>query len=64
MRNFYEPHQQTTTTEHQNIDLGQVKTNAVGLNVIIGTNLTRNNSAFYDNIERHTIKYYLKELLV
>ena len=23
-RNFYEPHQQTTTTEHQTPDLGQV----------------------------------------
>ena len=39
MRNTYEPHQQRSTTEHRVPDLGQVQTNAAGLNVLIGTNL-------------------------
>ena len=38
-RNTYEPHQQTTTTEHQVPDLGQVQTNAAGLNVLKVPNL-------------------------
>ena len=38
-RNTYEPHQQTTTIEHQIPDLGQVQTIAEGLKVSIGTNL-------------------------
>ena len=35
MRNTYEPYQQTTTTEHQVHDLGQVQTNAADLNVYV-----------------------------
>ena len=35
MRNTYEPHQQTTTTEHQIPDLGQVQTVAAGLSVLM-----------------------------
>ena len=38
-RNTYEPHQQTTTTEHQINDLGYVQTHAAGLNVLIDTEL-------------------------
>ena len=38
MRNTYEPHQQTTTTEHQIPDLGQVQTKAVGWNVLMVLN--------------------------
>ena len=33
MINTYEPHQQTKTTEHQVPHVGQVQTNAEGLNV-------------------------------
>ena len=36
---MYALHQQTTTTEHQVLGLGQVKTNAAVLNVLEGTNL-------------------------
>ena len=39
MRNTYEPYQQTTTTEHQIHDLGQVQIIAAGLNVFIVPNL-------------------------
>ena len=35
MVNTYKPHQQTTTTEHQITDLGQVKTIAAGFNVLM-----------------------------
>ena len=38
-RTTNEPHQQITITEHQIPDLGQVQTDAAGLNVQIGTNL-------------------------
>ena len=57
-RNTYEPHQQTTTTEQQAPDLGQVHSNAAGLNVITGANLHPN--LIQINIKRHTIQYQLK----
>ena len=37
-RNTYEPHNQTTHTENQIPDLGQVQTIAVGLNVLMVPN--------------------------
>ena len=42
--------QQTTTTEHP--ALGQVQTNAVGLNILIGT-LTWNNSVTSHYTKKH-----------
>ena len=41
-RNTYEPHKQTTITEQEVPDLGQVQTNAVGLNVLTGAKLHPN----------------------
>ena len=38
-RNTYKLHKQTTTTVHQNPDLGQVQTFAAGLNVLMDPNL-------------------------
>ena len=42
MRNPYEPRQQRKITEHHIPDLGLVQTNAVGLNVLIESNLHPN----------------------
>ena len=54
-RNTYEPHQETTTTEHQIPDLGQVQTIAAGLNVLMVPNLNAPLSeiiVYHHNVER------------
>ena len=63
MRNIYEPHKQTTTTEHQIPDLGQMQPIAVGLNVLMVPNLLPFLKQQYNiTTQKHTTKYQLEGL--